>query len=83
MYEIECAACPGQGSCAGMFTANTMASVGEAIGMSLPGTASIQAEDKRLRDAARETGEQLNFLLQNDIKPRDIMTIEAFYNGIT
>ncbi len=83
LYEIECAACPGQGSCAGMFTANTMASVGEAIGMSLPGTASIQAEDKRLRDAARETGEQLNFLLQNDIKPRDIMTIEAFYNAIT
>ncbi len=83
LYEIECAACPGQGSCAGMFTANTMASVGEAIGMSLPGTASIQAEDKRLRKAAKETGNQLNYLLKNDIKPRDIMTIEAFHNAIT
>ncbi len=83
LYEIECAACPGQGSCAGMFTANTMASVGEAIGMSLPGTASIQAEDKRLRKAAKETGNQLNYLLKNDIKPRDIMTLEAFHNAIT
>ena len=83
LYEIECAACPGQGSCAGMFTANTMASVGEAIGMSLPGSASIQAEDKRLRKAAKETGNQLNYLLKNDIKPRDIMTIEAFHNAIT
>ena len=83
LYEIECAACPGQGSCAGMFTANTMASVGEAIGMSIPGTASIQAEDKRLRKAAKETGNQLNYLLKNDIKPRDIMTIEAFHNAIT
>ena len=83
LYEIECAACPGQGSCAGMFTANTMASVGEAIGMSLPGTASIQAEDQRLRKAAKETGNQLNYLLKNDLKPRDIMTREAFHNAIT
>ena len=83
LYEIECAACPGQGSCAGMFTANTMASVGEAIGMSLPGTASIQAEDQRLRKAAKETGDQLNYLLKNDLKPRDIMTKEAFHNAIT
>ena len=83
LYEIECAACPGQGSCAGMFTANTMASVGEAIGMSLPGTASIQAEDQRLRKAAKETGNQLNYLLKNDLKPRDIMTKEAFHNAIT
>ncbi|MFL2674193.1 MAG: dihydroxy-acid dehydratase [Candidatus Actinomarina sp.] len=50
LYEIECAACPGQGSCAGMFTANTMASVGEAIGMSLPGTASLPAEDCTFTD---------------------------------
>ena len=83
LYEIECAACPGQGSCAGMFTANTMASVGEAIGMSLPGTASIQAEDQRLRKAAKGTGDQLNYLLKNDLKPRDIMTREAFHNAIT
>ena len=83
LYEIECAACPGVGSCAGMFTANTMASVGEAIGMSLPGTASIPAEDSRLRVAAEESGKQLNYLLKNDIKPRDIMTKEAFINAIT
>ena len=83
LYEIECNACPGQGSCAGMFTANTMASVGEAIGMSLPGTASIPAEDQRLRTAAKESGLQLNYLLKEDIKPRDIMTLEAFKNAIT
>ena len=83
LYEIECNACPGQGSCAGMFTANTMASVGEAIGMSLPGTASIPAEDQRLRTAAKESGMQLNYLLKEDIKPRDIMTLEAFKNAIT
>ena len=83
LYEIECNACPGQGSCAGMFTANTMASVAEAIGMSLPGTASIPAEDQRLRTAAKESGLQLNYLLKEDIKPRDIMTLEAFKNAIT
>ena len=83
LYEIECNACPGQGSCAGMFTANTMASVGEAIGMSLPGTATIPAEDERLRTAAKESGLQLNYLLKEDIKPRDIMTLEAFKNAIT
>ena len=83
LYEIECNACPGQGSCAGMFTANTMASVGEAIGMSLPGTASIPAEDQRLRTAAKESGLKLNYLLKEDIKPRDIMTLEAFKNAIT
>ena len=66
-----------------MFTANTMASVGEAIGMSLPGTASIPAEDQRLRTAAKESGLQLNYLLKEDIKPRDIMTLEAFKNAIT
>ena len=83
LYEIECNACPGQGSCAGMFKANTMGSVGEAIGMSLPGTASIPAEDQRLRTAAKESGLQLNYLLKEDIKPRDIMTLEAFKNAIT
>ena len=83
LYEIECNACPGQGSCAGMFTANTMASVGEAIGMSLPGTASIPAEDLRLRTEAENTGRQLNYLLKNDIKPRDIMTLNAFKNAVT
>ena len=83
LYKIECAACPGVGSCAGMFTANTMASVGEAIGMSLPGTAAIPAEDAKLRDAAVESGKQLNYLLKNNIKPSDIMTHNAFTNAIT
>ena len=83
LYEIECAACPGQGSCAGMFTANTMASVGEAIGMSLPGTAALPAEDSKLRVEAERTGKQLNYLLKNDIKPRDIMTLQAFKNAVT
>ena len=83
LYKIECAACPGVGSCAGMFTANTMASVGEAIGMSLPGTAAIPAEDAKLRDAAVESGKQLNYLLKNNIKPSDIMTHDAFTNAIT
>ena len=83
LHEIECAACPGVGSCAGMFTANTMASVGEAIGMSLPGTAAIPAEDPKLRDAAVESGKQLNYLLKNNIKPSDIMTQTAFANAIT
>jgi dihydroxy-acid dehydratase len=60
-----------------------MASVGEAIGMSLPGTASLPAEDARLRIEAEKTGKQLNYLLKNDIKPRDIMTLNAFKNAVT
>ena len=83
LYEIECNACPGKGSCAGMFTANTMASVGEAIGMSIPGTATLPAEDPLLRKAAQDTGKALVNLLKQDIKPRDIMTREAFLNAIT
>jgi len=83
LYEIECNACPGQGSCAGMFTANTMASVGEAIGMSLPGTASLPAEDPKLRKASEDSGRALVNLLNKDIKPRDIMTRGAFLNAIT
>jgi dihydroxy-acid dehydratase len=80
LYEIECNACPGQGSCAGMFTANTMASVGEAIGMSMPGTASLPAEDSKLRKASEDSGKALVHLLNKDIKPRDIMTRGAFLN---
>ncbi len=83
LYEIECNACPGQGSCAGMFTANTMASVGEAIGMSLPGTASLPAEDPKLRKASEDSGKALVNLLNKEIKPRDIMTRGAFLNAIT
>ncbi|MGI9666129.1 MAG: dihydroxy-acid dehydratase [Acidimicrobiia bacterium] len=83
LLAIEQNACPGAGSCAGMFTANTMASVGEAIGMSLPGSASVPAVDARLDDYARQSGEAVVALLEADIRPRDIMTRKAFENAIT
>ena len=83
LLRIEQAACPGAGSCAGMFTANTMASVGEAIGMSLPGSASVPAVDPRLDDYAHRSGEAVVSLLEAGITPRDIMTREAFENAIT
>jgi dihydroxy-acid dehydratase len=82
LLRIEQSACPGAGSCAGMFTANTMASVGEAIGMSLPGSAAVPAVDSRLEDLARESGEAVVALLEADIRPRDIMTRGAFENAI-
>jgi dihydroxy-acid dehydratase len=80
--EIEKRACPTEGSCAGMFTANTMASVGEAIGMSLPGSASPPAVDRRRDDFAFESGRAVMNLLRLGIRPRDIMTKEAFENAI-
>ena len=83
LLEIERAACPGAGSCAGMFTANTMASVGEAIGMSLPGSASIPAVDPRLHDFAERSGEAVMKLLDDGVRPREIMTPPAFENAIT
>lgn len=83
LEQIEQNACPGAGSCAGMFTANTMASVGEAIGMSFPGSASVPAVDARLDDYARLSGEAVVALLEADIRPRDIMTRKAFENAIT
>jgi len=79
---IEHHACPTAGSCAGMFTANTMASVGEAIGMSLPGSASPSAVDPRRQDFAFESGRAVIDLLARDIRPRDIMTKPAFENAI-
>ncbi len=83
LLNIEQHACPGDGACAGMFTANTMASVGEAIGMSLPGSASVPAVDARLEDYARRSGQAVIALLEQDIRPRDIMTRKAFENAIT
>ena len=83
LLEIERAACPGAGSCAGMFTANTMASVGEAIGMSLPGSASVPAVDPRLNGYAERSGEAVMRLLEDGIRPRDILTPPAFENAIT
>ena len=83
LCEIEKSACPGAGSCAGMFTANTMASVGEAIGMSLPGSATVPAVDPRLREYAERSGEAVMEMLRRRIRPRQIMTREAFENAIT
>src|SRR3954451_14855175 len=80
--EIEMRACPTEGSCAGMFTANTMASVGEAIGMSLPGSASPPAVDRRRDDFAFESGRAVMNLLELGIRPRQIMTKQAFENAI-
>ena len=83
LIAMERVACPGEGACAGMFTANTMASAIEAIGMSVPGAASIPAVDPRIEEVAQSTGAVLYNLLERDIKPRDIMTHEAFENAIT
>ena len=80
--EIERSACPGEGACGGMFTANTMSSIAEALGMSLPGTASPPAVDKRREDDARRAGEAVVNLARLGIYPRDIMTKKAFENAI-
>lgn len=80
--EIEKRACPTEGSCAGMFTANTMASVGEALGMSLPGSASAPAVDRRRDDYAFQSGVAVMNLLEMDLRPRQIMTKKAFENAI-
>ncbi len=83
LLELERVACPTEGSCAGLYTANTMAAAIEALGMSLPGSASIPAVDDRIYQAAYSSGVHVLKLLENDIKPRDIMTYEAFENAIT
>ena len=80
--EIERAACPGEGACGGMFTANSMSSIAEALGMSLPGTASPPAIDARRDVDARRAGEAVVNLLRLGIHPRDIMTKKAFENAI-
>lgn len=79
---IERNACPGEGSCAGMFTANTMAAVSEAIGMSLPGSASAPSVDRRRDDLAYASGQAVMNLIEKGIRPRQIMTREAFENAI-
>ena len=79
---IERAICPGEGACGGMFTANTMASVGEALGMSLPGSASPPSPDRRRDMYAHKSGEAVVNMLRQGITARDIMTREAFENAI-
>ena len=80
---IERAACPGKGSCGGMYTANTMSSAFEAMGMSLPYSSTMAAEDAEKADSAAESGRLLLDLIGNDLTPREILTKEAFENGIS
>ncbi|ORB62178.1 dihydroxy-acid dehydratase [Mycolicibacterium tusciae] len=79
---IERAICPGEGACGGMYTANTMASAAEALGMSLPGSASPVAIDSRRDEYARRSGEAVVEMLRRGITTSDILTIEAFENAI-
>ena len=82
LSDIERNACPGEGACGGMFTANTMSSIAEALGMSLPGTASPPAVDSRRESDAERAGTAIMNLLRLGIRPRDIMTKKAFENAI-
>ncbi len=75
-------ACPGAGACGGMYTANTMASAIEALGMSLPYSSSYPALSKEKKDECLEAGKYIRILLEKDIKPKDIMTEKAFHNAI-
>ncbi|MDQ7841639.1 MAG: dihydroxy-acid dehydratase [bacterium] len=80
--SLERRACPGAGSCGGFYTANTMAAAIEAIGLSVPGAASIPAVDPRREQACRASGEAAMRMLREGIRPRDILTREAFENAI-
>lgn len=82
LYEMECSACPSAGSCGGQFTANTMACVAEAIGMSLPMSGSPPAVDTARDQYAVEAGRQVMRLLEMNLRPRDIMTKAAFENAM-
>jgi dihydroxy-acid dehydratase len=82
LSSIERNACPTQGACAGMFTANTMSCAAEALGMSLPGSASAPAVDRRRDDLALDSGEAVVRLLELEIRPRQIMTKQAFRNAV-
>jgi dihydroxy-acid dehydratase len=81
--EIEKRACPGKGSCGGMYTANTMSSVFEAMGMSLPKSSTMSAEDAEKRESAAASGRALIDCVKRDVRPRTILTKKAFENGIT
>lgn len=83
LHNIECHACPGAGSCGGMYTANTMASAIEAMGMSLPGSSSNAAIADAKNDDCHKSGQAVVNLLRKGIYPKDIMTKKAFENAIT
>ena len=80
---IERAACPGKGSCGGMYTANTMSSAFEAMGMSLPYSSTMAAEDEEKAESAAASGRVLLNLIENDLTPRKILTKKAFENGVS
>ncbi|MBN2251870.1 MAG: dihydroxy-acid dehydratase [Candidatus Altiarchaeota archaeon] len=80
---LEECACPGAGSCSGLFTANTMACMTEALGMSLPGCATALAVDAKKQRIAKKSGMQILKLAERGLKPRDIMTLDAFRNAVT
>ena len=82
LKNIENVACPNAGSCGGMFTANTMASISEAIGLALPGSASPPAEDERRNKMVYDSGIACAKLLEMNIRPKEILTFEAFENAI-
>ncbi len=82
-HGIECNACPGAGSCGGMYTANTMASAIEALGMSLPNSSSIPAEDAKKKEECFESSKYVIQMLEKNITPKDIMTKKAFENAIS
>jgi len=83
LKEIECGCCPGCGSCSGMFTANSMNCLTEVIGMGLPGNGTIPAVFKERLELARKAGGAIMDLVAKNVRPRDIMTAEAFKNAIT
>jgi len=82
VYALEQVACPGAGACGGMFTANTMSSVSEALGIALPYSASVPAIDPARAELSRETGDALVRLIKDNVRPRDILTRDAFLNAI-
>jgi dihydroxy-acid dehydratase len=81
--EIEKRACPGKGSCGGMYTANTMSSIFEAMGMSLPKSSTMAAEDAEKAESAAQSGRALMECVRKDLRPRQILTKKAFENAIT
>ncbi len=80
--DIERCACPGEGACAGLFTANSMACVTEALGLSLVGCGTSMANSRKKRQIARKTGKMIVRLVKKGIKPRDLVTKESFLNAI-
>ena len=82
LKRVECHSCPGAGSCGGMYTANTMSSAIEALGLAVPGSSTMAAEDDAILESTRRAGELLVEAVKADRKPRDIMTRKSFENAI-